>query len=123
MEIDVAGLRREVGELLAPGECARSVRSSAPSPWRGRDLAGADLRDANLARADLRGTVLIGADLRRADLRLADLLGADLRGADLSGADLTGACSCFSPKWTLLRGDRGYPVLPSARQHPPHWKR
>jgi len=121
MEIDVAGLRRDVGELLRRvSVLVRTPDERAPSPWRGRDLAGADLRDTNLARADLRGTALIGADLRRADLRLADLLGADLRGADLSGADLTGSLFLLQSQVDSARGD-ATTRLPAARDRPPHW--
>jgi hypothetical protein len=129
--MDVAALRREVGEVLRRASALVRTRDGTspvtpPSPTRlgsqpgGRDLAGADLRNAKLARADLRGTVLIGANLRGADLRVADLLGADLRGADLRGADLTGTLFLLQSQVDSARGDPST-RLPAARDLPPHW--
>ena len=119
--LDVAGYRREVGDLL--GRVSDAVRADVPGrarDRRGADLMGAALRGADLHGASLRGAYLIGADLRAADLRRADLLGADLRAADLRGADLTGAIFLTQPQLTAATGDAGT-RLPPSLSRPPHW--
>ena len=118
-ELDVGGLRSEVGDLL--GRVSATVRDRLRGrDLRGKDLVGRDLRDESLRGADLRGALLIGADLRGADLGTADLLGADLRGADVCGADLTDALYVTGPQLTGARGD-GAARIPDGVARPRHW--
>ncbi|WP_116248317.1 pentapeptide repeat-containing protein [Nocardiopsis sp. FIRDI 009] len=122
VDLDVAAMRGEVGDLLS--RTSALVRGGVPGrteDHRGADLVGAGLRDADLAGATLRGAWLIAADLRRADLRRADLLGADLRDADLRGADLTGAVFLTQPQANAARGDAAT-RLPAALDRPSHWE-
>ncbi|MEQ1508018.1 MAG: pentapeptide repeat-containing protein [Myxococcota bacterium] len=115
--VDVDGLRRRVGALLAEV----SDRARGPGPdRRGASLIGKNLRAAPLANGSLRGAVLLGADLRGADLRGADLLGADLRGADLRAADLRGALFLTASQLRSARGDRAT-NLSVGVPRPAHW--
>ncbi|HEX5740896.1 MAG TPA: pentapeptide repeat-containing protein [Pilimelia sp.] len=120
--LDVAPLRREVGDALR--QSSALVRARVPGRRQARrgggDLTGARLRGAALRGADLRGAYLIAADLRHADLRAADLLGADLRDADLRGADLTDALYLTPPQVAAARGD-ATTRLPAAVGRPPSW--
>lgn len=119
-DLDLAGLRAEVGGLLR--QVSRLVRGPDPGPdLSGHDLVGASRSGADLRRTDLRGTLLIGADLRRADLRLSDLLGADLRGADLGGADLRDALFLTGPQLAAARGD-GATRIPTSVARPAQWR-
>jgi uncharacterized protein YjbI with pentapeptide repeats len=120
VELDVAGHRRGVNDLLlAASELVRAeVRH--PQDHRGADLIGADLHGADLRGASLRGAYLIGADLSGADLRMADLTGADLRAADLRGADLTGTIFVTQSQLDGARGD-AHTRLPSSGTRPAHW--
>lgn len=119
--LDVAPLRREVGDALR--RASALVRARVPGrrrPPPGPDLMGARLRGAALRGADLRGAYLIAADLRHADLREADLLGADLRDADLRGADLTDALFLTPPQVAAARGD-ATTRLPATVDRPATW--
>jgi hypothetical protein len=120
VELDLAGHRRGVNELLqAASELVRAeVRH--PLDHRGADLIGADLHGADLRGASLRGAYLIGADLRGAQLSLADLTGADLRAADLRGAGLTGSIFLIQSQLDSARGDTST-RLPSSLTRPVHW--
>lgn len=121
-ELDVAELRRGVGDLLL--RVSERVRAAVPGrgrSHRGAGLIGARLREADLRGADLRGAHLIAADLRGADLRAADLLGVDFRDADLSGADLTGSIFLTPSQLASARGDAGT-RLPSRLLRPAHWR-
>jgi hypothetical protein len=120
-DLDVGGLRRDVGVLL--GRVSEVARADVPGRARdrvGADLIGAPLGGAALRGASLRGAYLIGADLRGADLRRADLLGADLRAADLRGADLRGAIFVTQPQLTAAAGDAAT-GLPTSLHRPVHW--
>jgi len=127
MELDVAALRAEIGDLLQQAsELARTeaLRGQKGSPkrkvTRGADLMGANLRGADLRGANLRGAYLIAANLRNADLKGADLLGADFRDADLSGADLTGSIFLIQAQLNGARGDANTKLPPSLTR-PSHW--
>jgi uncharacterized protein YjbI with pentapeptide repeats len=118
-ELNVGGLRGEVGDLL--GRVSATVRARlGGTDLRGQDRVGRNLRDQSLRGADLRGVLLIGADLRGADLRTADLLGADLRGADCCGADLTDALYVTGPQLAAARGDHTTRI-PDGVVRPRHW--
>jgi uncharacterized protein YjbI with pentapeptide repeats len=143
-DVDVAGLRREVGDVLRRvSQVVRTAESEgdgtvshAADPhlaahdltgphlsgrdFSGRDLIGHDLHGADLRRALLRGALLLGVNLRRADLRGADLLGADLRAADVSGADLRDALFLTQPQVAAAVGD-GATRIPWALRRPAHW--
>lgn len=121
LAVDVAGQRREVGDLLR--RVSALVRAQVPGrPARRRqsDLVGARLAGARLRGADLRGACLIAADLSDADLRHADLLGADLRDADLAGADLTDSLFLTRSQLGAARGDAAT-RLPVHLPRPAHW--
>lgn len=125
VELDVAGHRAGVNELLLRGsELVRAgvrVRGREKrKEYRGADLMGAKLKGADLRAANLRGALLIAADLRGADLRTADLIGADFRDADLRGADLTGALFLTQSQLDAARGDAAT-VLPDSLARPAHW--
>ena len=117
--LDVAGHRRQIGELL--GRVSALARSGCRArSRRGADLLGADLRRARLHGADLRGAYLIGADLRDVDLGPADLLGADLRAADLRGTGLSTCLFLTQPQLEAARGDSATSI-PAALVRPNHW--
>ncbi|MCZ8520289.1 MULTISPECIES: pentapeptide repeat-containing protein [Paenibacillus] len=129
LELDAAGHRAEVNELLLrTSELVREDarrRQKGPtgrqkSYGRGADLIGAKLRGADLRCANLRGAYLIAADLRGADLRTADLIGADFRDADLRGADLTGSLFLTQAQLNAAKGDAGTKLPPSLTR-PLHW--
>ena len=120
LDLDLDGLRGEVGEVLARASARARAR------WPGRidlahdDLAGQDLRGTDLRGAALRGALLIGADLRGVDCTGADLLGADVRDTDVRGATLDGALFLTQPQLNAMRGDAGT-RLPGGLVRPGHW--
>ena len=119
--LDVAGYRRDVGELLQ--RVSEQVRARVPKrarDRRGADLMGKDLRTTPLRGASLRGAYLIGADLRGADLSSSDLLGADLRATDVRGADLRTCLFLTQPQVEAAQGDPGTKI-PPALTRPAHW--
>jgi hypothetical protein len=123
LEVDVAGHRQGVNELLLrASELVRAGAGHPPADHRGADLIGADLRGADLRGASFRGAYLVGADLRGADLRLADLTGADLRAADLAGADLGDSIFLTQAQLDAAKGGPDT-NLPPARTRPAHWHR
>lgn len=126
-QVDLAGARRAVGELLtrvaALARAAAGISTGEDVTDRvgaHADLLGARLRGADLTGADLRGAVLVGADLRGARMRFVDLRAADLRGADLSEADLRDAMFLTQPQLAAARGD-GRTRLPRGVRYPRHW--
>jgi hypothetical protein len=119
--LDVAGHRRDVGDLLQRvSEHMRAREPKRARDRRGADLMGKDLRRMNLRGASLRGAYLIGADLRGADVGSTDLLGADLRAADVRGTDLRTCLFLTQPQVTAARGDLST-RLPEGLDRPPHW--
>ncbi|MFF0450528.1 pentapeptide repeat-containing protein [Streptomyces sp. NPDC004609] len=121
VELDVAGHRQRVNELLLrTSELVRAGVRRGKKDRRGADLMGAELRGADLRGVSLRGAYLIAADLTGADLRTADLIGADLRDARLAGADLTGSFFLTQPQVNAARGDAAT-RLPGTLDRPAHW--
>ncbi|CAM06081.1 uncharacterized protein YjbI with pentapeptide repeats [Saccharopolyspora erythraea NRRL 2338] len=121
-EVDVAGVRAEVDELLLrTSELVRSKFPGRRKNRRGADLMGAKLKGADLRGSKLRGAYLIAADLRGADLRGSDLIGADFRDADLRGADLTGSIFLTQAQVNAAKGDAATRI-PPALSRPAHWQ-
>jgi hypothetical protein len=117
-DLDVASMRRVVGDLLE--RISALVRGTSAPDRRGADLMGRDLRRARLRNASLRGAYLIGADLRGVDLGTADLLGADLRAADIRGTDLSRCLFLTQPQVEAALGDAAT-ALPAVLTRPAHW--
>ncbi|MFI6285459.1 pentapeptide repeat-containing protein [Streptomyces sp. NPDC051018] len=121
VELDVAGHRRRVDELLLrTSELVRTGVRRGRKDRRGADLMGARLRGADLRGVSLRGAYLIAADLTGADLRTADMIGADLRDARLAGADLRDSFFLTQPQLNAAGGD-ATTRLPATLDRPAHW--